>query len=98
MNEPLDLAALAACVGEKFRLELPTGGEVDVELVEAKALPAHQGAPRSEPFSLLFRAPADYPLAQGLRSLRHERLGTLNIFLVPVGADTEGVSLEAVFN
>jgi hypothetical protein len=30
--------------------------------------------------------------------VEHDRLGTFDLFLVPVGADETGVSYEAVFN
>lgn len=53
-------------------------------------------APR-EPFSLVFRGPAEPALAQAIQPLRHPRLGTLALFLVPIGADGDGRRYEAVF-
>ena len=51
-----------------------------------------------ENFTLLFRAPAGTPPAQGIYGLSHEQLGTMDIFLVPVKQDADGLYLEAVFN
>jgi hypothetical protein len=49
-------------------------------------------------FSLLFRAPVAFGVAQGTFRVVHPRLGALDIFLVPVGATAETVEFEAVFN
>lgn len=53
---------------------------------------------RAEPFTLLFRGPREPLLAQGIQRLEHERLGTLEIFLVPIRPDEGGPLYEAVFN
>ena len=98
MSEPYELATFSACVGEGFQLELEDGESLDLELVEATALPAHQGAPRSEPFSLVFRGPPGRVLPQSVYPMRHPRLGALSLFLVPIGGNEQGVSYEAVFN
>jgi hypothetical protein len=50
-------------------------------------------------FSITLRGPADIFLPQGMRALLHEQQPDgLDIFLVPVGRDTEGFIYEAVFN
>jgi len=49
-------------------------------------------------FSLIFHGPSDQSLDQGIHSLRHEDLGDLEVFLVPIG-DRDGVrQYEAVFS
>ncbi len=54
---------------------------------------------RKEPFSLVFRGPIEPVLNQGMYSLYHEQIGTIeNIFLVPIDADGNGRYYEAVFN
>ena len=50
------------------------------------------------PFSLVFLGKDPRVLPQRLYRLEHEELGTLTIFLVPVGKDAEGVLYQAVFN
>ena len=41
---------------------------------------------------------ADRLLQQGMYQLQHDQLGALELFLVPVGRDHEGLYYEAVFN
>lgn len=98
MSELPDLTAWTACVGGAFCLQLDGGAPVDLTLIEATALPAQPGAPRQEPFILIFRGPATCLLSQATHTLQHERLGELALFLVPAGADEEGAYYQAVFN
>jgi hypothetical protein len=51
-----------------------------------------------EGFALLFTGAGQQVMAQDVYALRHPELGELAIFLVPVGADAEGVRYEAVFS
>lgn len=87
-------------LGDPFRAEVEPGGEsVDLVLVEAAGIGTERSyTQREEPFAVEFRGPADLVLAQGIRILQHERLGALELFLVPVGPDNEGMRYEAVFN
>lgn len=52
----------------------------------------------NETFSLFFHGPSDPFLQQGIRKLKHAKLGELEIFLVPVARDKDGYQYEAVFN
>lgn len=54
--------------------------------------------PRRRGFSLLFRGPEAAALGQGIVPLIHPRFGTLEVFLVPVGAGAGTRDYEAVFN
>jgi hypothetical protein len=51
-----------------------------------------------DPFSLLFRGPAEPLLAQSIRRLEHAELGVLEIFLVPLTPDAGGSRYEAIFS
>ena len=54
-----------------------------------------------ESFSLLFRADTEFTLEQGTYLLKHDTLGELEIFLVPVGFSAENsllMEFESVFN
>ena len=87
--------------GTCFRVE--HGAEtpvVEMELIEVNALPVTKNAPplKREPFSLIFRGLGGFAFQQGLYRLQHEKLGVLEIFLVPVGKDEKGIFLEAIFN
>ena len=85
-------------IGSPFNILLESGESFEAVLEEAEP---HQkpsehaaGLPRPEPFSLLFRIPDSVDLPQRIYLLRHERLGEMALFLVPVGATLR----EAVFN
>jgi hypothetical protein len=88
----LTVEDFAARVGEPFRL---ADGTV-YELVEAVGTGAAGAAPRA-PFSLVFAAPPDSVRPQGIEALTNEHLGTLEVFLVPIGRDGTAVRYQAIF-
>ncbi len=72
---------------------------IDLELIECRRLTPHSsGKETREPFALTLRGPARPVLPQRTYSLRNERMGELQIFLVPIGPDEKGMRYEAVFN
>jgi hypothetical protein len=97
--ENLTVTAFAPHLNQVFRADNGPGGAVELELIEAKALPVRPGAPR-EPFSLIFRGPSGVPLEQTIYRLSHDELGELDLFLVPLGSegDPEGLHYQSLFN
>lgn len=100
---PIDFSA---AVGTLFRV-VRDGDPTAIELIEVVAAAPrdeadarHRAAAgiRAEPFTLTFRGPGEPRLAQGIHRLEHERLGELEIFLVPIRPDERGPLYEAVFN
>ncbi|MEM9218730.1 MAG: hypothetical protein AAGD25_30870 [Cyanobacteria bacterium P01_F01_bin.150] len=87
-------------VGSSFHVNSDSSRSLPLELVEAAKLGKNSLGQNSktEAFSLLFKGPNDSVLPQKIYSLIHSQLGELNIFLVPVGQDAEGIRYEAVFN
>lgn len=73
----------------------PPGGMVPLEL--AKIESAGQARREGGAFSLLFVAPAGPFLPQAIYPVRHPALGTMDIFLVPVGPVSGGNGYHAVF-
>lgn len=73
----------------------PAGAPVVLQLVEVQRRPG--GALGRDPFSLTFEGPRSTFLPQGTRRLVHERLGELDLFLVPVGMTEAAYQYEAVF-
>lgn len=68
---------------------------MDVKLIEVTG----KDGEFTEYFSLLFLGPQDNLLDQGTYRLTHDRLGTFELFLVPVITGIkEGVHYEAIFN
>jgi hypothetical protein len=51
-----------------------------------------------ERFALYFLGPGDFYLPQRVYTLEHEALGTLEIFIVPVGARDKRYEYEAIFS
>ncbi|HYA37228.1 MAG TPA: hypothetical protein VEI74_03015 [Candidatus Methylomirabilis sp.] len=98
MPQDLTHAQFAGCLNELFRI-YADAGSFDVELIQAEVLGSrHDGPGRRVPFSLVFRGPLEPVLPQRIYRLEHGGLGTLEIFLVPLGPDKDGMRYEAVFN
>ncbi len=93
---------MQAHVGTPFRLIVNTRESIHMRLVEVTAQcdARDERAPtaRRAPFSIVFQAPPEPVLAQRMYELQHETLGTLNLFLVPIGPDNGGMGYEAVLN
>lgn len=66
-----------------------------LEMVEISDLHV---SPQMASFSVMFHGAADSRLEQHIYRLQHPILGSLNLFLVPVGGDSNGFWYEAVFN
>lgn len=92
----LTLESFEPHVDSIFAMLFDDGSDIDLRLVEATRL---EGIPAVErpPFSLIFRGPQSPCLNQGSFHLRHETLGPLLLFLVPVQSDGDGTDYEAVF-
>lgn len=99
MLQDLTAATFETLVGTKFRIALGDGGVLELVLSQVERHEAHPG-PRTQPFSALFHSPAEAKrfLPQQTYLLEHETLGKLEIFLVPLGPDPQGMRYEAVFN
>ena len=94
MADELTPAFFSPLVGSEFVTEW--GPLVLDSLVEQAPTP---GAPRAQPFSLLFVGPPGGHLPQQIYGLRHSAVGELHIFLVPIGPRSDGrPQFEAVFN
>ena len=96
--ELLTLQHFAPYVNETFAATM-NGGEVPFVLVEARPL---QGSTAPDtmrpPFSLLFRNGSSFLFPQQLYLMRHEGMGEVGIFLVPIAREREGFLYQAIFN
>jgi hypothetical protein len=96
-----DLAALTAgdfavALDGYFTVVGPESSQQQIRLVQVVQL-ASPLPGRRAPFSLRFRGPAGPALAQGIHHLVHADLGELEIFIVPIAADQQSRTYEAVF-
>ena len=96
MSEQLTKDSLSKELNTKFRLSVEPEQMCELELVEVKERGDRAG--QAERFSAVFRGPLDYPLPQHSYPMEHERLGNVEIFIVPIRRDEEGFYYEAVFN
>src|SRR5215210_52918 len=76
---------------DRFRIESGDGSAFDVELVDVTEVPREAGG--RAPFSLVFRGGPSPPLEQRIYRVEIEKLGAIEIFLVPIAGDR----YEAVF-
>ncbi len=93
----------AAHLEEPFAIDLGTDfpGLERLVLTLIKAEPIETSpdlGERRAPFSVVFRGPGEPELTQRIYPLDNETLGRLEIFLVPIGPDDEGMRYQAVFN
>jgi hypothetical protein len=80
---------------ERFRVRPEDAPSFELELIEVSE-GARGGGTRAQ-FSLVFRGGPSPPLPQRIYRLEHDRLGALDLFLVPLGPDGTGQRYEAVF-
>jgi hypothetical protein len=92
--DQLSLATFAPRIGKAFQIAAPGQTATEARLTSVRSLGSH-GA--RESFSLLFSV-AGWKRPQGIVTLSQEHFGSFEIFVVPVGADPQGMQLEAVFN
>jgi hypothetical protein len=88
-------SSFAPHLNSKFQVSNAEEETIEVELVETFEL---TDAPTQERFSLIFRGALDLILNQGTYRFKHEQLGELELFIVPIRQDTEGRFYEAAFN
>ncbi len=103
MLDQVTVSDFAPHLGSRFTLEGSPEGVADLELFKAEGLgfrgvPGGQGSGLREPFSLLFLGPESVVLPQGTYTLIHPALGTITLFLVPIGPRRDGgLRYEAIF-
>jgi hypothetical protein len=89
------LATFDGCLNTEFQI---IENEVSVCVLQLTDILELTKTPRQESFSLIFHGPLVPFLPQGIRTLKHSKLGELELFLVPVGKEKDGFQYEAAFN
>ena len=90
--------SFAGHVRETFSVSLGEAS-IDFTLVDAQRRPARVVAGlRAEPFTLYFKSQSAVVLPQKLYSLSNRGMGKVEIFIVPVAREKDGIIYEAVFN
>jgi len=94
MLDTLHYEDFAPHVNSRFQMQLSEDKMLEIELVSVE----DKSTSRQEQFLLTFHAPLEAPPLQRLFQLRHEQLGSGQLFLVPIAMDEHGLTYEAVFN
>ena len=95
MVETLNLSSFSEHLNTKFRIRPDDSTVVETELMVAADVGS---TPKQERFSLVFHGPQQPFLVQRMYRIEHDEMGTLDLFLVPIGRDEDGFKYEAVFN
>src|SRR3954470_1652709 len=102
MLEDFSPATFAGREGETFQVSADWPTPLTFRLVEVADLRRPQPSPgraprRREPFSIVFQGPREPVLPQQIYRMEHAALGSFDLFIVPIGAEPDGVLYEAVF-
>jgi hypothetical protein len=74
------------------------GPDVTVVLTEINDLVPVMRADDQNRFALLLEAPADYPVIEGIRTLRHAAFGDVTLYVSSVDRGVDARHYEAVIN
>ena len=86
-------------VGQRFHLRSEEGMVAHAELIETHSPQIRRALRfRREHFSVVFDVPDGSELFQGRYNLSHPRIGTMELFMVPVDLPVKHRRLEAVFS
>ena len=94
MSEWLTRDTFAPLVNTQFFAGL-AGGKIALDLIEVSELRVSR---HNEVFALVFRGPGEIFLLQASYRFEHPALGAVDLFIVPIGQDAQGLYYEALFN
>lgn len=99
MLEKLQGEMFSPHVDTTFRIFFSEESPTEATLIKVEGLQGDtpEGSQR-QPFSLVFRCPASLIVDQMVYRVEHDVLEDLDLFLVPIGPDKEGMRYEAVFS
>ena len=103
MLEKLQASDFSPYLNQTFLMHMGPGEPVEAELVEVTEHEPRGGKKQADSsgrtsFSILLRCPKGTDAPQNTYKIEHQEMGTLHLFLVPIGPDEEGMRFEAVFN
>ena len=94
MIETLTCSHFEPHIGDVFTITV-NGSSLSLTLKAAK--PLGTALREGGAFALNFAGPAAPLLQQSIYPLRHAALGTLDLFIVPIGREKDGIIYEAIF-
>jgi hypothetical protein len=84
-------------VGQVWTLDEPGAPPIEVTLIKVEPLKNYAKLKR-EPFSLMFTTTGNFVLPQRIYGLKHETLGAMSLFFVPVGREGDVTTYQSIFN
>jgi hypothetical protein len=94
--ETLDYMTFAGLLEQPFAL-VGTDPPICLRLTQVSLLGGRRTQALRDPFALIFEGKADLRLPQGIYTLVHDTLGTMEIFLTELGLKEGHTRFEAVF-
>jgi hypothetical protein len=92
----LTLQSFHDCLHGTFHVQGPGGNPLPLELTDVIE---RNDSPKLEQFSLIFHNAAGVHLQQAIYEMQHDKLGTISLFLVPLGPrEGRGMDYQAAFN
>lgn len=85
------------CLNQPFNLELDSSS-YPLTLISVDKHPDSAAIDDHEVFSVIFRGDSSPALEQQIYRIKHDTLGDMDLFIVPIGPDDEGMRYEAVFS
>lgn len=99
MLDKLTSADFLPYLHQPFTIYLEGDAPYLLELASIAELGEPYGPGGRKSFSLIFTNPRkDAYLTQRIYRLEHEKVGSLELFLVPLGPDPSGMRYEAIFS
>lgn len=97
MLETISVQAFLSLIGRDFAFR-SGDQELSVTLQAAGEIGGHRGSELRAPFRLEFVGPLNPIWSQGIYRVVGDGLPELDIFLVPIGPNGQGMRYEAIFN
>jgi hypothetical protein len=92
MSNELSIQDFAPYLHADFHVAMPEGYEL--KLIDV----TDSSGGKLEQFSLIFMSPVSPWLQQGMYTLTHPQGSKLELFLVPIGPNAEGMRYEVIFS
>lgn len=96
MLETLTKEIWETYLNKNFHVDIDEKHSIELTLIDVSGFGRSFNG-RREAFSLLFQGPPEFALAQRIYRIWNQRLGKLDIFLVPICKEINGFQYEAVF-
>ena len=102
MLNRLESSDFAPYLNQMVQIKTESGEEIELELREVTEMGSDSSindmTGERKPFSVVFRGSPELVLSQSMYDIEFKQIGTLSIFIVPIGPDNEGMLYQAVFN